>query len=327
MRNDIGTTTVQRSGRLIRLRPWPTGRADAGGKSEKITVGMRNSGGIFLGILVIPFVCAAVAFSEPRVWTDQAGRKVEAEYIGVSDGNVQLKRTSDGTTLHVLLESFSESDQQFIRSQNNAIPDSDDRGISLILQSLKPWYDPRSERAAFLGRIGANNIKIAVDWADRFLVSTGTRGWDRKKIFFEMPSWRVIWKNDQFDEAKGQTILTRSAGLASAIQDWQAALMPHNGGREVPREQVILMVCDANGLFNIHQYNADLGRAMQERLQAMPIERSRDIAQVLWVHNPHAAMLLAQHDHLFLSNGQINETVYSTVLTELKVLCPEHSPR
>ena len=197
----------------------------------------------------------------------------------------------------------------------------------LYVQSLQAWYDPRPERTVFLGRTGARNMKDAISWAERYLVAIDDDGWDGTRIFLAIPAWRVIWKNDQFDEAKGQTILSRAATVTPEIAHWQTALMPHNGGETVPNEIAITLVCDIDGLFIGNNYQADRGRTMQQRLQAMPVERPRDLGNVLWVADPHAAMLLAQYAPLFSSSGQINETVYSTVLSELKVRCPKHSPR
>ena len=197
----------------------------------------------------------------------------------------------------------------------------------LYVQSLQAWYDPRPERTVFLGRTGARNMKDAISWAERYLAAIDHGGWDGTRIFLAIPAWRVIWKNDQFDEAKGQTILSRAAAVTPKIPDWQTVLTPHNGGGTVPREIAITLVCDIDGLFNGNNYQADRSRTMQQRLQAMPVEKPRDLGNVLWIADPHAAMLLAQYDPLFSSSGQINETVYSTVLSELKVRCPKHSPR
>lgn len=77
---------------------------------------------VLFGLLTITLVGAAVASTNARVWTDRTGRQLDAEYIGFSDGKVEIKRRSDGRTFRVPLERFSDSDQDFVRSQNKAKP-------------------------------------------------------------------------------------------------------------------------------------------------------------------------------------------------------------
>jgi len=71
--------------------------------------------------MMIAFVFAAgVTTSLARTWTDRKGRQLEAEFIESKDGNVILKRTRDFKLFSVPLETLSESDQEFIRTQTNA---------------------------------------------------------------------------------------------------------------------------------------------------------------------------------------------------------------
>jgi hypothetical protein len=74
----------------------------------------------FFGLLTITLVGAALASAEARIWTDRTGRQLDAEYIGFSDGKVEIKRASDGKTFHVPIERFSDADQEFVRSQTKA---------------------------------------------------------------------------------------------------------------------------------------------------------------------------------------------------------------
>ncbi|MDA1049942.1 MAG: SHD1 domain-containing protein [Planctomycetota bacterium] len=55
-----------------------------------------------------------------RTWTDRHGRQVEAEYLECKDGELHLRRTSDGNSFSVSLDKFSDADQRFVESQGNA---------------------------------------------------------------------------------------------------------------------------------------------------------------------------------------------------------------
>jgi hypothetical protein len=290
------------------------------------------------GLLTITLVGAALASAAARTWTDRTGQQFDGEYIAFSDGEVEIKRTSDGKTFHVPIERFSDADQEFVRSQikataaPNVLPEDgqillEDDNTADYLQRLQTWYDPRPERTVFLARAGAPNMKDAISWAERYLAAIGERGWDRTRVFIAVPRWRVIWKNDRFDKAKAQPVLARAPGMVRGIGGWQTALSPHNGGSEVPREIAITLICEIDSLFQGKNYQADRGRMMQKRLRAIPVQKARDLGNVLWVSDAHAAMLLAEYDPLFSTSGQFNETVYSTVLSELKVRCPKHSPQ
>jgi hypothetical protein len=54
---------------------------------------------------------------QARTWTDRKGRQLEAQFITSKDGNVTIKRQSDGKQFTVPLTSLSDSDQEFVRSQ------------------------------------------------------------------------------------------------------------------------------------------------------------------------------------------------------------------
>lgn len=57
-----------------------------------------------------------------RLWTDRAGRQFRGEFLGLSDGRLQIRRESDGKTFEVLLERFSDADQAFVRNETRADP-------------------------------------------------------------------------------------------------------------------------------------------------------------------------------------------------------------
>jgi hypothetical protein len=48
---------------------------------------------MLLGLVIVTGVVQA---ADVRTWTDRAGRQFEGELVGFIDGQVQIKRTSDG---------------------------------------------------------------------------------------------------------------------------------------------------------------------------------------------------------------------------------------
>jgi hypothetical protein len=69
-------------------------------------------------IAVAVIAPAAARGDELRTWTDATGRKVEAKFVRVEDGEVTLDKA--GQTLKVPLERFSSADQQYIREKTNS---------------------------------------------------------------------------------------------------------------------------------------------------------------------------------------------------------------
>lgn len=68
------------------------------------------------------FCCLLSAVqAAPRAWTDDTGRKVEAEYIRIQGPDVLLK-LHNGETVHVPLTKLSPQDQQFIHTQHRTAP-------------------------------------------------------------------------------------------------------------------------------------------------------------------------------------------------------------
>jgi hypothetical protein len=60
-------------------------------------------------------------FSQRRVWTDQDGRTVEAEYRALAGEKVQMI-LRNGRLAEVLISTLSEADQGWIRQQNSLLP-------------------------------------------------------------------------------------------------------------------------------------------------------------------------------------------------------------
>jgi hypothetical protein len=73
---------------------------------------------ICFALLTSAFLGVAANPVDARTWTDRTtGRRLDAEFVGFADGKVQIKRARDGKTFHVPLESLSDDDQVFVRSQ------------------------------------------------------------------------------------------------------------------------------------------------------------------------------------------------------------------
>ncbi len=89
-------------------------------------------------LLGIGFVSAATSLVHARTWTDRAGRQIEADFLGFSDGKVEIKRKSDGKQFHVLLERFSDGDQAFVRSQKKAMDAAFNAGKAYFVWTTQP---------------------------------------------------------------------------------------------------------------------------------------------------------------------------------------------
>lgn len=73
-----------------------------------------------LSLLLPPIVCTS---AWPREWTDATGKyTVEAEFAGVEDGKVLLRKL-DGSTVSVPLEMLGKTDQQYVLSLTTDRPD------------------------------------------------------------------------------------------------------------------------------------------------------------------------------------------------------------
>lgn len=77
---------------------------------------MQKSARIHILLLLL---AAPVLMVEARTWTDSAGRKVEAEYVGMKEDSVLLK-LANGQTVPYPLTKLSAEDQAFAKAQTNA---------------------------------------------------------------------------------------------------------------------------------------------------------------------------------------------------------------
>ena len=81
------------------------------------TGGMKRV--ILRGLAAVLVLCAT-AQSELRIWTDNQGNTIEAEYVRMSGSKVGLK-TSDGKTLYLPAEGLCDDDQEYL-SHAAAVP-------------------------------------------------------------------------------------------------------------------------------------------------------------------------------------------------------------
>ena len=87
--------------------------------------------------LVALFVCVAAApLDEYRTWTDTTGKfKVEASFIKLDDGKVELKRKDNGKTLSLAIDKLSKADTELAKklasdASKSTKSDSQDSGDS-----------------------------------------------------------------------------------------------------------------------------------------------------------------------------------------------------
>jgi hypothetical protein len=79
-----------------------------------------------LGVLTV-LVAVCLSSAQAREWKDTSGKfSVEAEFVGHSEGNVQLRR-ADGTVITVALDRLSEKDRAFIQSLTSKNSESQQR--------------------------------------------------------------------------------------------------------------------------------------------------------------------------------------------------------
>ena len=81
---------------------------------------MRGRAQAALGLMFLLGFC--VPNAQARKWTDKSGKySIDAEFVGLTDGQVTLKR-SDGRTIRLALENLSKADQEQVRQLASSIP-------------------------------------------------------------------------------------------------------------------------------------------------------------------------------------------------------------
>ncbi len=79
---------------------------------------VMSSRGFSLVLLCLTWCGASVWGDEVREWTDRTGKfKTEAEFVGLTDGNVTLKKPGTDKTVSLPLERLSAADQKYVRER------------------------------------------------------------------------------------------------------------------------------------------------------------------------------------------------------------------
>jgi hypothetical protein len=96
---------------------------------------MKMRGNV-LAILCLTFLLGfCVPNAQTRMWTDKSGKySIDAEFIGLTDGQVTLK-CSDGKTVRLALENLSKADQEQVRQLTSSTPKAK---TDSPIQSVRP---------------------------------------------------------------------------------------------------------------------------------------------------------------------------------------------
>ena len=71
------------------------------------------------GIIICTLLSILSAVAIPREWTSSSGQKLQAAFVSTANGEVTLKRDSDGKTFTLPLDRLSQTDQDWIKEQSN----------------------------------------------------------------------------------------------------------------------------------------------------------------------------------------------------------------
>ncbi len=78
---------------------------------------MSSSPRSTVAVLAAVFLFGSLSAAEPRVFRNSAGQEIEATFEGIEDGQVTIRRTSDGQSFTLPATSFSIEDQAWILEQ------------------------------------------------------------------------------------------------------------------------------------------------------------------------------------------------------------------
>jgi hypothetical protein len=96
--------------------------------------------------------------SADRIWINRQGVQIEAEFLGVEDGKVRLKKKDDGNTYSVSLENLSGADQRYVQQQaaRNSEPLEKTRAKA---ETLPAAEKPAEHWATFVNRRNGKEFK------------------------------------------------------------------------------------------------------------------------------------------------------------------------
>ena len=104
-------------------------------------------------ILILFIVLGSVCHAELRTWTAVNGKKVEAEFVSNSDGQVSLKMKS-GKVFKVPLNKLSKADQDFLKAKSSPA-----KPVPAEPPSEKPSDTPKSLSEADIERL----LEVSID--------------------------------------------------------------------------------------------------------------------------------------------------------------------
>lgn len=174
-----------------------------------------------------------VSPSEARMWTDRKGRSLEASFVSFSDGEIEIKRTSDGKVFKLPLENFSEADQTFVRSHLNSSADStsvsDERKIQVGDPDLKfdpSKFDPNYPQMRIWMEAGVTNGIPHLEEQLKTVAKVFDEGTtdEELKAYFESPEVKykpvvVLLKNGEYTFSERTVRIYSQATLIGESRD------------------------------------------------------------------------------------------------------------
>ncbi len=202
---------------------------------------------------VLTLIFGAALYAETRVWTDTAGRKVEAELIRVDGDQVRIRRSIDGQVFSLPIVKLSEADQEFLRAQTkttaeaSADPEQPGKAKALVWPrrtDLPDNYDVeivREDNSAGVYIYRTPNFEFH---SDVKLARKVVREFGKifEGTYASMKAFPLAW-NPQPTNSHYKTRLFRERS------DYQAAGgMPNSGGVYIPWQREILVPLSSLGV-------------------------------------------------------------------------------
>ncbi|MCE9555439.1 MAG: hypothetical protein K8T91_18985 [Planctomycetes bacterium] len=209
-----------------------------------------------------------------RTWTNTEGKTLEAEWLGLADGKVQLKR-SDGKTVSVPLNKLSADDQEFARQRSAEAKGGNAGNPAVAEVPQRPMREPPrkgsfaitaeegipSELFAKAALAAGATLKPEFAEAVRTKKAKGVHNNDKS-----VPSWQVYVPGSYDDTLPyGVLAYVNSGDSGGIVGGWQAVLDKH---------RIIWVGADKSGNSQPTSYRYALAvdgvRRIQEKYQIDP---------------------------------------------------------
>ena len=226
----------------------------------------------------ILIVAAIATTASARIWTDRKGREVEAEFVSYENGQVRIKRKSDGKEFVVPLSTFSDDDQSF-----------------LWVRRLASTYDARKEFDKWNARVASSSAQAMVAWKVALDKKTKEEIAAIDLLTF-VGRYDPIWSADKYQAAESKRRVARIAHIPSeAIQKWKEELEKvHDDG--VSELWTIAFVVDIDRLFAQDQWSDKESTLLLDRLKKLPIDAIESMGAAQNIGKGRAAVFLIQND-------------------------------